>query len=66
MRGMNQPVPLQFPEDDARAFGSVLKASGYEVDILLGRQARPPISDRNVRSVGSVEECWRWESHAVG
>ena len=38
--GMNQPVPLQFPEDDAKAFGSVLKASGYEVDELLGRKAK--------------------------
>ena len=38
--GMNQPVPLQFPEDDAGAFSTVLKASGYEVDILLGRQAK--------------------------
>lgn len=36
---MNQPQPLQFPEDDARAISTVLIESGYTVDTLLGSQA---------------------------
>jgi uncharacterized caspase-like protein len=36
---MNQPAPLEFPEADAKALASVLTESGYNVDLLLGRQA---------------------------
>ena len=45
--GMNRPKPLEFPEDDAKAVAEVLKASGYEVDLLLGSDAhRKAIRDR--------------------
>src|ERR1700733_3000228 len=35
---MNKPK-LEFPEEDARALGALLKDSGYEVDFLLGSAA---------------------------
>ena len=44
--GMNEPVPLQFPEDDARALADILTASGYTVDLVLGSQA----TLKNIRS----------------
>jgi hypothetical protein len=36
--GMNEPA-LEFPEADARALGDLFRASGYEVDLLLGSDA---------------------------
>jgi len=36
---MNEPLPLQFPEDDARAMAAVLQASDYEVDFVPGVNA---------------------------
>ena len=36
---MNKPEPLQFPEDDAKALGTLLKSGGYEVELLLGKAA---------------------------
>src|SRR4051794_41136520 len=37
--GMNQPEPLKYPEEDAKALGAVLKSGGYQVALLLGKQA---------------------------
>ena len=37
--GMNQPEPLKYPEEDAKALGEVLKSGGYTVDLLIGKQA---------------------------
>ena len=36
---MNKPEALQFPEEDAKALGDVLKAGGYTVELLLGKAA---------------------------
>ena len=36
---LNEPKPLQFPEADAKAVGSMLQEFGYKVDLLLGPQA---------------------------
>jgi formylglycine-generating enzyme required for sulfatase activity len=35
---MNKPL-LEFPESDAKDLGALLKASGYDVDLLLGKDA---------------------------
>lgn len=35
----NRPVPLTFPETDAREIAEVLKESGYEIKLLLGSAA---------------------------
>ncbi len=36
---MNKPEALQFPEEDAKALGDVLKSGGYKVELLLGKAA---------------------------
>ena len=36
---MNQPEPLKYPEEDAKALGALLKSGGYTVDLVIGKQA---------------------------
>jgi hypothetical protein len=36
---MNKPEPLKYPEADAQALSELLKAGGYQVDLLLGKAA---------------------------
>ena len=50
---MNQPVPLQFPEDDARAVAAVLEASDYEVDLVLGANATSKVILEKLTALGS-------------
>lgn len=38
-KSMNEPLPLQFPEKDAKALADVLRPSGYVVELLLGPKA---------------------------
>ncbi|MEI8021305.1 MAG: caspase family protein, partial [Schlesneria sp.] len=50
--------PLQFPENDAKALGDVLKNSGYEVDLLLGKAATAEAiraKFRTFRTLGTSE-----------
>lgn len=54
----NEPAPLRFPEIDAGELGDVLKLSGYEIKLLVGRQAtqaaiRSALQD--LRRIGSEE-----------
>ena len=37
---LNQPEPLKYPEEDAKALGQLLKSGGYEVELLLGKEAK--------------------------
>ena len=37
---LNDPEPLKYPEEDAKALGALLKTGGYEVDLLLGQEAK--------------------------
>ena len=36
---MNKPVPLEFPQEDAKALGKLLESGGYKVELLLGKVA---------------------------
>ena len=36
---MNKPEALQYPEEDAKALGELLKSGGYKIDLLLGSAA---------------------------
>ena len=50
---MNEPIPLQFPEEDAKAVGSVLRTSGYTVDLLLGSDAKQTAIRSKLEALGS-------------
>ncbi len=45
---LNQPPKIQYPEADATAIGAVLKASGYQVTLLMGEQATKAAIDQSL------------------
>jgi uncharacterized caspase-like protein len=50
---------LQYPEDDAKALGELLKAGGYEVEVLLGKAATREAISKKLEALGQ-------KSHADG
>jgi len=48
---MNGRDPLQFPEEDAKAIGAMMKESGYEADYLLGSKATKQQIETNLKGL---------------
>jgi formylglycine-generating enzyme required for sulfatase activity len=48
---MNQPEPLKYAEADVQDLADLLKASGYDVDLLVGRQATQQAIDKKLKLI---------------